>query len=269
LSVDRRIQQSVVTNLSARPAAVEAGPFVLGIDPATDNPNINYATPRPGAAITASDVETLVGAFRSAGRKPRLEYVVSCAPGLEPLLVAAGFTVEARHEFLTCSPATLVEPAPQLAHSERGAGFELREPERGAGFELREPATRDELAAMMAAQREAFGDEGEVTDADVDRLEESQQRGAVALTAITGNGVCAGGGQAVPPNDRVSEIGGIAVRAPYRRRGLGGAITAGIARRLFEAGADLAWLEASGDDSWRVYERIGFRPAGRRLYISL
>jgi hypothetical protein len=37
----------------------------------------------------------------------------------------------------------------------------------------------------------------------------------------------------------------------------------------FEAGADLAWLEASGDDSWRVYERIGFRPAGRRLYVAL
>ena len=29
-----------------------------------------------------------------------------------------------------------------------------------------------------------------------------------------------------------------------------------------------AWLEASGPDSWRIYERIGYRPTGKRLYIS-
>jgi ribosomal protein S18 acetylase RimI-like enzyme len=251
LSVDRRIQQSVVANLSARAAAVESGPFILGIDPATDNPNINYATPRPGAAITASDVEAMVGAFRSAGRKPRLEYVVDCAPGLEDLLVAAGFTVEARHEFLTCGPDSLVAP-PAVD-----------------GLSVREPATREERAAMVAAQGEAFGGEFEVSDSDVDRLERLQQRGGFAQMAVTADGTCAGGGQAVPANGGVSEIAGIAVREPFRCRGLGGAITAGLARQIFDAGADVAWLEASGDDSWRVYERIGFRPAGRRLYIAL
>jgi ribosomal protein S18 acetylase RimI-like enzyme len=249
LSVDRRIQQSVVANLSSRAAAVESGPFILGIDPATDNPNINYATPRPGATITASDVDGLVGAFRSASRRPRLEYVVSCAPGLEALLLAAGFTVEERHEFLTCSADSLVAVP--------------------AEADLREPATREERAAMVAAQGEAFGGEFAVSDVDVDRLERLQQRGGFALAALTADGVCAGGGQAVPVNGGVSEIAGIAVRAPFRRRGLGGAITAGLARRIFDAGADVAWLEASGDDSWRVYERIGFRPAGRRLYIRL
>lgn len=250
MSVDRRIQQSVLSNLSSRAAAAESGPFVLGLDPAADNPNINYASPRPGATITALDVERLVGAFREAGRKPRLEYVVDCAPGLEELLLAAGFTVEARHEFLTCSPGSLVDsPA--------------------AGFEVREPASRAERAALVAAQGEAFGGEFEVSDADVDRLERLLARGGFAVTAATPDGTCAGGGQAVPPSGGVSEIAGIAVRRPFRRRGLGGAITATLARRIFATGADVAWLEASGDDSWRVYERIGFRPAGRRLYIAL
>ena len=249
MSVDSRIQQSVVANLSSRPAAVESGPFILGLDPATDNPNINYATPRLGAEITASDVRSLVGAFRSAARQPRLEYVVNCAPDLEALLLAAGFTVEERHEFLTCSAESLVEPA--------------------AGLDIREPATRPDRAAMVAAQGEAFGGEFEVSDTDVDRLERLQQRGGLALMAVTGDGTCAGGGQASPANGGVSEIAGIAVRAPYRRRGLGGAITAGLARRIFDTGADVAWLEASGDDSWRVYERIGFRAAGRRLYVRL
>lgn len=38
--------------------------------------------------------------------------------------------------------------------------------------------------------------------------------------------------------------------------------------RLFDAGTDVAWLEACGGDSWRVYERVGFRPAGQRFYIA-
>lgn len=251
MSVDLRIQQSVVTNLSRRPAAVESGPFILGFDPATDSPDINYATPRPGTEITASDVESLVSAFRSASRRPRLEYVVNCAPGLEELLLAAGFTVEERHEFLTCSPESFVSPPPV------------------DGFLVRQPENRAERAAMVAAQGEAFGDAFEVSDADVDRLETLRQRGGFEMAAFTSDGTCAGAGQAVPPGGGVSEIAGIAVRAPYRRRGLGGAITAALSRQIFESGADLAWLEASGDDSWRVYERVGFRATGRRLYIRL
>src|SRR4051812_41814196 len=108
--MDLRIQQSVVANLSARPAPVEAGPFVIGLDPSTESPSINYATPRPAAAITSADVTALVTAFREAGRKPRLEYVTSCAPDLEALLAAAGFTVEARHDYLVCSAGSLTPP---------------------------------------------------------------------------------------------------------------------------------------------------------------
>ncbi|MFI7249344.1 GNAT family N-acetyltransferase [Micromonospora chalcea] len=57
--------------------------------------------------------------------------------------------------------------------------------------------------------------------------------------------------------------------SPYRRRGLASAITADITRRLFGAGTEAAWLEASGEESWRVYERVGYRPAGQRLYIAV
>jgi ribosomal protein S18 acetylase RimI-like enzyme len=247
--VDRRIQQSVVANLSSRPAPVDSGPFVLGLDPATTSPHINYATPRPGEPITAADVAALVTAFRAADRQPRLEYVLDCAPDLEKFLVEAGFTVEERHGFLTCDPADLV--AADAHHL------------------VREPATRPDRAALVAAQNEAFGGEPTATDIDIARVERLQSRGGVALMALAEDGACAGGGQATPPADGVSEVAGIAVREPYRRRGIAGAITAGITARLFAAGADLAWLEASGEDSWRVYERVGYRPAGRRLYISL
>ncbi|MFI5894710.1 GNAT family N-acetyltransferase [Actinoplanes sp. NPDC051513] len=249
--MDARIQQSVVSNLSGRPAPIRSGPFILGIDPATESPGINYATPIPGAPISAADVSAMVTAFCDAQRKPRLEYVVSTAPDLERLLLEAGFTIEERHEYLICLPETLsVPPTPD-------------------GFVLREPSTDDDRAAMSAAQHEAFGGTPEASAADVARMSRLQSRGGVAVMAVTPDGACAGGGQAVPPSDGVSEVAGIAVPPAYRRRGVAAAFTADITSRLFNRGAEIAWLEASGPDSWRIYERIGYQPTGMRLYISM
>ncbi|MDG4780081.1 GNAT family N-acetyltransferase [Micromonospora sp. WMMD961] len=249
--MDVRIQQSVVANLSNRPAPVEVGPFVIGMDPTTTSPYVNYATPRPGTAITAADVTALVAAFHAAGRKPRLEYVTSCAPRLEALLTAAGFSVEARHTYLLCMPDTLKTP-PTLDH-----------------LGLHEPDTDSQRAALISAQNEAFGGDPVATEADVARLRRQQGAGGVAVMAVTDDGTCAGGGGAVPPTGAVSEVAGIAVRKPYRRQGLAGAITAEATRRLFTAGAEIAWLEASGEESWWIYERAGYRPAGQRLYIAI
>ncbi|SDT79751.1 GNAT family N-acetyltransferase [Actinoplanes derwentensis] len=249
--MDLRIQRSVVSNLRTRPQAIDTGPFVAGFDPETDSPYINYATPVPGVPITAADITALVTAFAGAGRKPRLEYVTSCSPELEGLLLGAGFTVEERNQYLICSPSTLnAPPVP-------------------TGLELVEPETDRDRAAIVSAQNEAFGEfPDDPSEAAVARMRRSQERGGVVLGARSADGVWAGGGQSSPPNDGLSEVAGIAVREQFRRRGLGGAISAGVTRRLFEGGAEFAWLEASGDDSWRVYERVGFVPSGYRLYIS-
>ena len=212
-------------------------PVRAGVESATASPHLNYATPRPGAAITAADVTALVAAFRAADRTPRLEYVISCAPHLEGLLTAAGFIVEARHTYLLCVPGTVRTPPP-LDH-----------------LDLCEPATDDQRAALISAQNEAFGGEPVAAAADVARLRRQQGAGSVAVMAVTQDGSCAGGGGAVPPTGAVSEVGGIAVRPPYRRRGLAGAITAEITRRLFSTDVEVAWLEAPFE-SWRIYERV-------------
>lgn len=248
--MDLRIQRSVVSNLRTRPKPLEIGPFVAGLDPDTDSPFINYASPVPGAPITAADVDALVAAFLEAGRKPRLEYVTSCLPELEDLLLAAGFTVEARHQYLICTPQTVCAvPVPE-------------------GLVLTEPTTDRERAALTAAANEAFGEAPEASEADIARVRRNQERGGVAVGAFTSTGECAGAGQASPPNDRLSEVGGIGVRPPFRRRGLAAAVTARVTREIFDHDVEFAWLEASGDDSWRVYGRVGYVPAGHRLYIS-
>jgi GNAT superfamily N-acetyltransferase len=251
LTMDLRIQRSVVSHLRTRPKVIEIGPFVAGLDPDTESPFINYASPQPGVPITAADVTALISAFTEAGRKPRLEYVTSCTPELENLLVTAGFTVEQRNQYLVCpSDGLTASPVPE-------------------GLVLAEPMTDPDRAAVVAAQNEAFGDlPDQQPEAAVARMRRSQERGGVVLGARTEDGEWVGGGQAAPPGDGVSEVAGIAVREPFRRRGLGAVISAGVTRRLFDRGVEIAWLEASGDDSWRVYERVGYVPAGHRLYIS-
>lgn len=249
--MDLRIQRCVVSHLRTRPKVLEIGPFVAGLDPDTESPFINYASPQPGVPVTAADVTDLITAFTGAGRKPRLEYVASCSPELEALLTAAGFAVEERNQYLVCLPERL------SAHAVPD------------GLVLEEPSTDPDRAAVVAAQNAAFGDlPDERPEAAVARMRRTQERGGVVLGARTLDGRWVGGGQGAPPSDGVSEVAGIAVIESFRRRGVGAAISAGVASRLFDRGVTVAWLEASGDDSWRVYERVGFAPAGHRLYIS-
>ncbi len=129
--------------------------------------------------------------------------------------------------------------------------------------------TDSRRAALIRVQNEAFGGDPVASEADVARLRRQQDAGGVVVAAVTEGGGCAGGGGAAAPVGAVSEVAGIAVRAPYRRRGLASAITAEVTRRLFSAGTEVAWLEAGGAESWRVYERVGYRPAGQRLYIAM
>jgi predicted GNAT family acetyltransferase len=60
----------------------------------------------------------------------------------------------------------------------------------------------------------------------------------------------------------VVEIAGVATLPSARRRGLGAAVTALLARASLDAGAQLVFLSASSDDVARVYARVGFRRVG-------
>ncbi|MEV4625742.1 GNAT family N-acetyltransferase [Micromonospora sp. NPDC049523] len=249
--MDSQVQNSVVALLAQRPRTVEVGPFVIGWDPTSDSRFISYATPRPDTTITAADVTELVAAFRRINRVPRLEYVTSCAPGLERQLLEAGFTVEARHQYLVCSPESLAPAVPP------------------SGFEIVEPTTDEARAGGLAAQNEAFGGDPTATPADVARVRRTQDSGGVVMVARADDGTYVGGGQSSPPGAGISEVAGIGVRPGFRRRGIAAALTSAITARAFDTGVSAAWLEAGGDDSWRVYQRVGYVPTGRRLYIAL
>jgi ribosomal protein S18 acetylase RimI-like enzyme len=248
--MDLRVQNSVIALLGARPQVVRTRAFVIGWDPTTTSRFVSYATPTAGE-IRAEDVAELVAAFREIGRLPRLEYVPGFAPALEQLLLQTGFTIEARHDYLACAPESLViPPVPE-------------------GITLSEPVTDDDRRDGCAVQSVAFGDSGVVTGDDIARVRAYQEKGCVVFIARDASGVCVAAGQASVPGAGLVEVAGIAVAESHRRRGIAGALVAAIAAEAFARGAEGAWLEASGEDSWRVYERAGFKPTGQRLYIAL
>ena len=132
---------------------------------------------------------------------PTWPRVTSCAPGLEQQLIDAGFTVEARHDYLVCSPDSLtVQVLPD-------------------GFELAEPATDAQRVGQVAVQNEAFGEQPVATPADITRLRRMQDNGGVVMQVRSTDGVCVAGGLATPPCAGVSEVAGIAVRREFRCRG--------------------------------------------------
>jgi ribosomal protein S18 acetylase RimI-like enzyme len=251
--VDVDVQSFAVANLRRRPEAVETGGFIVGFDPATTSPYINYATPLPGAEPTRQDVAALIAAFRTRGLKPRLEFAPDAAPAVEPALCAAGFTTEAVHEYLVCTPATLTMP--------RSGAADVPVVET--------PASDRDYAAIDAALAEAFTGEFAASPEGAARLRRIQENGGAVRFVRAPGGGCAGGATCSAPAVGTAELAGVGTRPAFRGRGIAAAVTAALTEAMFARGAESVWLEYSGEGSRRVYERVGYRPRGTRRYVSL
>ncbi|MFF8846328.1 GNAT family N-acetyltransferase [Streptomyces sp. NPDC015127] len=249
--MDIQVQSFAVSNLRRRPVVVETGGFVAGFTPDTDNPYLNYATPLPGTEPTEQDVAALIGIFRERGLRPRLEFSPQAAPGVTPVLRAAGFGTEAVHEYLVCTPGTLI--LPESADSSR----------------VERPSTDEEYAELDATLAEAFGGVFAPSAQGAARLRRTQQSGGAVRFVRDPQGGMAGGASCSPSAEDTAELFGVGTRPAYRGRGIAAAVTGALTEAMFAQGTGSVWLEYSGEGSRRVYERVGYRPQGIRLYLSL
>lgn len=249
ITVGIDVQSFAVANLRRRPEVVEIGGFVLGVDPGTTSPYVNYATPLPGVRPGARDVAALIAAFGERGLKPRLEFAPGAAPDVQPALHEAGFTVEAVHEYLVCVPATLRMPR--------------------AALPVETPSTDEDYAAIDAALSKAFGGEFASSPEGAARLRRTEESGGAVRFVRAPGGGCAGAAMCSAPAVETSELAGVGTCPEFRGRGIAGAVTATLAETMLARGARSVWLEYGGEGSRRVYERVGFRPGGTRLYMSL
>jgi len=256
--MDLDVQNHARTRALRSDHHLRSGPFVLRHDPDWASPFANYAVPDDRAAPTPAEVSALISTFRGLDRRPRLEYLPSCAPQVEPALLAAGFTVENRAAVMACSAETLIRAAAV-------ADIRITEPTDDAG-----------LLATATVQHAGYGEPGEPGEpgpGEVAWLRGTVEGGgvvALATTADVGGGVTAvAAGVCTPLVDGLSELAGVAVAAGFRRRGIGAMLSAQLTATALDRGCRTVWLEPGEPGIGRIYARIGYRTVGEKLNISL
>ncbi len=236
---------------SARAAAAHGrerervGPFLATFTPGTDHPYLNYAIPDDGAEPGQAEVAALEAAFAARGLVPRVEALSRTAPKAEEALLAAGWAVEARLVVMTCSEPSELGPPP---------GVELVVPE--------DPEAQD---ALVRVQAEAFGEPPPAPGAGGEK-QALLARGGQAVLALAG-GKPAAGGIVVAPVGGVAELAGLGVLEPFRRRGIGAAVTAELTRRALAGGTRLVWLTPGDAGAERIYARAGFAVEGEMVHL--
>ena len=125
------------------------------------------------------------------------------------------------------------------------------------------------MLGTVTVQHEAYG-ESPPTIEDAKRLKNSISTGAIAVLArVAATGETVGAGVCTVPQDQTTEIAGIGVSKPFRRRGIAGALTTRLAQEAFKAGVTVAFLMAAHEEEKRIYTRAGFSTIGEILHISL
>lgn len=229
------------------------GAFLATFDREDDNPFLNYAIPDDAATPSPTEVEALVAAYRERDRRPRLEYIPSLAPAVEPVLVSAGFAVEfgGRLPLMTCAAAS-----------------EVREVVVDR-VELVAPSSEDEYRSAASVQWEAYGEQGEAPQRVVDGLRGTVAAGGVVVLARdTETLEPAGAGLCTAPHDGLTELSSVGVRAPFRRRGIAATMASWLTAEAFDKGATGVFLMADGEAEARIYARAGFLLRSEVLHIS-
>jgi ribosomal protein S18 acetylase RimI-like enzyme len=225
-----------------------------------------YARPVIGAADGPSpaDVAAVRARQRALGLPEAFEWVHETTPDLLATARAAGLAV-LEAPLMVLDPAALPDPD-ELSD----VPVRLLDPAA--------PGFAEDIATRRAVETVGFGDPGtergalgpEHRDAarvpvapDVAAAERARARSGsrvFALAEAPGEGALSSG--TAMRVDDVAEIAGVATLPSARRRGLAGAVTAALSRRLLDTGADLVFLSAGSEDIALVYRRAGFRRAG-------
>ncbi len=253
-----------------RAGAEPIGPFVIFVP---DGPGLPlYARPALGASAgaTLGDLEAVRARQRELDLPEALEWVHETTPWLLPLAEGAGLVVM-RAPLMVLDPGALVD-----APTAPDVSVRLLDPERPdfaagvaafrtiAGLAFGSPGTA--AGPVGPAERDAAARPLDAAEAERDASRVASLRAAYAIAESSAEGPLAVG--AYQRAERVAELVGVATLPSARRRGLGGAITAALARQALATGADIVFLSAGGEDVARLYARIGFRQIGTACIAS-
>lgn len=243
-----QLQRFLRHNAHLQYPALSVPPFTLFLHPSDRGPDANMALPdAPVGPAAGAGLEVLIAAFRSRGRQPRVEYVEAFAPELASLLRGAGFVERSRMPILACALST------------------YRDPPAVPGLEIAILTDRSPVAEVRAAYWvNAHGFEpGTAVEPDEAVIARFRSDLAVARAALAWlNGSPVASALCLPSYEGLAELVGIVTLPPYRRRGIGAALTAAATKFAFGEGIDAVFLCAADARAGRVYARIGFMPVG-------
>ncbi|KAB1139588.1 GNAT family N-acetyltransferase [Micromonospora sp. AMSO12t] len=242
----------------------EYGPLVLFVREGAGWPF--YARPRLDAtgAPSLADITAVRERQRELGLPEALEWVHETTPDLLAVARSAGLAV-LEAPLMVLDPAALPDPGTltdvplrmlDAATPDFAADVAARRAVAAVGFS----AAGTEPGEAGTVQRDAAMAELDEAALDEERTRVADGRRLSVLAETPAEGALASG-MAMRVGD-VAEIAGVATLPAARRRGLGAAVTATLARELLAAGTDLVFLSAGSEDIARVYLRVGFRRIG-------
>ncbi|TDC29691.1 GNAT family N-acetyltransferase [Micromonospora sp. 15K316] len=225
-----------------------------------------YARPRPGAPDSPSlaEVNAVRERQRELGLPEAFEWVHETTPDFLPVARSAGLGV-LEAPLMVLDPRALPDPA-----TFGDVPVRVLEPD-APDFAAAVAARRAVAAVAFAyggtargeagpAQRDAAATELESAALDEERVRIADGRRISVLAGTPTEGALASG--MAMRVDGVAEIAGVGVLPAARRRGLGAAVTATLARELLAAGVETVFLSAGSEEIARVYLRVGFRRIG-------
>ena len=254
-----RIQSYLRALAQSQYEAVLLPPFTLFFHPSDPFPYFSYAIPdvpvRTEDPAIPDTLARLREVFVERGRTPRFEFFEAFAPELPALLLANGFTEEARQWSMVCTPERY-RSAPPVP------GLEI--------VHLTPESPEEHLKGYVTALHAGFDNEEPADDAEEIPPEEIENQRAnlragwtSMLARLDGVPVAAASfGRII---DGISEVAGIATRPTYRRRGIATLLAGRCAEMIFAQGGQIATLTAADASAGRVYEKVGFQPFSTML----
>ena len=228
-------------------AAVESlGPFTLFLK---RDAWPYYARPTLGAAeFTADDVRAVLARQRELDQPQALEGGHDVSPGLVAAAREDGVEVNKR-------PLMVLESEPVAPALPEGAELFMVDPQ-DERLELIEAVADVAFGGYASLAEAVAGRTSPTIEFRRERLASGRTRRAAAL--LEGGPVATVAHQLVV---EVSEVVGIGTLPSHRRLGLGGAVTALLARDASERGMTTVFL-AADEGATGVYRAVGFRRIG-------
>jgi GNAT superfamily N-acetyltransferase len=201
--------------------------------------------------FTAGDVAAVRERQRALGHPQAFEWLHEVTPDLLEVVRGAGMEVLEAPLMLLGEPRAAEtagvrilgadDPAVVPARAVADVGF------KAAGTAVGPEGPRERDAALFEATQDFVRDR-------------MRRRLTVTAVAEAGDGPVAVGSH--QPVGDVTEVVGVATLPAFRRRGLGGAVTAALVADALAHGAEIVFLSAGSADIARVYGRLGFRRIG-------